>query len=270
MKRLKQKYRYSYVLLKQLVKTDFKLRYQGSVLGYIWSLLRPFLLFITLYFVFTVFLRVGKGVPHYPVYLLVGIVIWNYFVEVTAGSVAAIVSKGDLIRKINFPKYIIIFAGSASALINLLLNAVVIAVFMYFNHIGLHLNDLLIIPLIFELFIMSMAIAFLLSSLYVKFRDVGYIWEVVLQAAFYATPILYPVSVISSTHLRIAKILMLNPMAQVIQDIRYFLVTPSATTLYNLFNNYYIWAIPIGLVIIVFVVSAIYFRKRSRYFAEEA
>src|SRR6185437_986059 len=184
---LGQRYHYSIILLKQLVKTDFKLRYQGSVLGYIWSLLRPLLMFLVLYLVFTVFLPVGKGVPYYPVYLLLGIVLWNYFNEATTGSVGAIVGKGDLLRKLNFPRYVIILAGSFSALINLVLNFVVIGVFMIFNHVVLHWSALIIFPLILELFVISLSVAFLLSALFVKFRDVQYIWDVVMQAGFYGT-----------------------------------------------------------------------------------
>ncbi len=270
MKQLKDRYRYSIILLRQLVKTDFKLRYQGSALGYIWSLLRPFLLFVTLYFVFTIFIRLGKGVPHYPVYLLVGIILWNYFAEVTGGSIGAIVGRGDLIRKINFPKYVIILSGSASALINLSLNAVVVAIFMVFNHMSVNLSDLYILPLILELTILSIAVAFLLSTLYVRFRDVNYIWEVIMQAAFYATPILYPVSEISNKSLKVAKALMLNPMAQIIQDIRHVLVTPSSTTISEIFGNEWIRLVPIGISILILILSSIYFRKRSKSFAEEA
>src|SRR4051812_19118284 len=108
MQRFKQRYRYSAILLRQLVVTDFKLRYQGSMLGYLWSLLRPLLMFVILYFVFTIALPVGKDVPYFPQYLLLGIILWNFFGEVTSGSVGAIVGKGDLMRKINFPKYVII------------------------------------------------------------------------------------------------------------------------------------------------------------------
>ena len=118
MKNLRERYRYSAILLRELIRTDFKVRYQNSILGYVWSLLRPLLLFLILYFVFTKFLKVGNGVPYYPVYLLMGLLFWNFFVEVTTGSVQAIVSKGDLIRKINFPKYVIILAVVAAALIN--------------------------------------------------------------------------------------------------------------------------------------------------------
>jgi ABC-2 type transport system permease protein len=264
---LSQRYRYSIILLKQLVKTDFKLRYQNSVLGYIWSLLRPLLLFIILYFVFTKFLKVGKDIPYYPVYLLVGIVLWNYFVEVTSGSVGAIVGRGDLMRKINFPKYVIILAGSASALINLLLNSIVIAVFMVISQIPLTYHVLLVIPLIIELFIAALGVAFLLSALYVRFRDISYIWEVVTQAAFYATPILYPLSLVSP---RIAKVMLLNPIAQIIQDIRYCLVTTETQTIGYLYGgNKAMWLIPISLTMVTATVAGLYFRARSKYFAEE-
>src|SRR5882762_90595 len=109
-------------LLSELVRTDFKLRYQNSVLGYLWSLLRPLLLFVILYVVFVKFLKIGNRVPHYPVYLLLGIVLWNFFNEMTAQSVGSIVGRGDLIRKIKIPRWVIIISTSLSALINLFLN----------------------------------------------------------------------------------------------------------------------------------------------------
>ncbi|MEI8338936.1 MAG: ABC transporter permease [bacterium] len=267
MKKIKQRYRYSYILLKQLVKTDFKLRYQGSVLGYLWSLLRPLLLFLILYIVFDKFLKFGSAIPNYPVYLLLGIVLWNYFVEVTTGSVGAIVGKGDLMRKLNFPKYIIIFAGSMSALINLFLNFVVIGFFMYLSGIALSINGFVLIPVLIELFILSMGLAFFLSALFVKFRDVSYIWEVIIQAAFYATPILYGLSLIPE---KAAKVLILNPMAQIIQDARWALITPKSETIYGVYGgSIFMWFVPIGITLIVSVSGALYFRGRSKYFAEE-
>lgn len=257
------------ILLKQLVKTDFKLRYQGSVLGYAWSLLRPLFIFIILYIVFGVFLK-AKGNPpiqHYPVYLLLGIVLWNYFAEVTMGSVGSIVGKSELLRKINFPKYIIILAGSFSAFINLLINFVVIGIFMIFGHVELTWRAIIILPLIAELFVLAIGLAFFLSALYVRFRDLSYIWEVILQGAFYATPILYPLSLIPD---RASKLLLLNPMAQIIQDARHVLVTPGAQTLYDFWGgDKWIWAIPLGLTVVVSLTGAVYFRSRSKYFAEE-
>lgn len=260
------RYRYPIILLKQLVVTDFKLRYQGSFLGYIWSLLRPLALFAILYIVFTKFLKLGNGVPHYPVYLLLGIVLWNYFIEVTTGSVSAIVSKGDILRKINFPKYVIILAGSFSALINLFLNLLVVGVFMYFNQVELRMTALFFPFLVVELFVFSLAVAFFLSAAFVRFRDVSYIWEVFTQGAFYATPILYPLSLIPA---RAAKILLLNPLAQIIQDSRYVLITEKTQTIGSLYTNQYIRIVPLGIVGLSAIIAAAYFRSRSRYFAEE-
>lgn len=267
MKRLQQRYRYSLILLRQLVATDFKLRYQSSVLGYIWSLLRPLLLFLILYIVFVRFLKVGTGIPHYPVYLLLGIVLWNYFAEVTSGSVGAIVGRGDLLRKLNIPKYVIILSGSFSAFINLLLNFLVIAAFMLFAHVAIGWHALLVLPLIAELFIFALAVAFFLSALYVKFRDVSYIWEVIMQAAFYATPILYPLTRIPH---RYAKLLILNPMAQIIQDARHVLVTDKAQTISQVYDgNRWLWAVPLGLTLVIVILATTYFRSRSKFFAEE-
>jgi ABC-2 type transport system permease protein len=255
------------ILLKQLVKTDFKLRYQGSVLGYIWSLLRPLFMFAILYLIFGVFLKAKGHIPHYPVYLLLGIVLWNYFSEVTTGSVGAIVGQGDLLRKINFPKYVIILAGSVSAFINMLLNFVVIAILMAYKHVPLTWHAWLMLPLIAELSVLAIALAFLLSALFVKFRDVTYIWEVIMQAGFYATPILYPLSYVPH---RIAKYMLLNPLAQIIQDSRHVLVTPASQNLYDFWGgDRWIWAIPLGLTVVMALIGSLYFRSRSKYFAEE-
>ncbi len=267
MQKVIKRYRYSVILLKQLVKTDFKIRYQNSILGYLWSLLRPLFIFLILYVVFTKFLKIGNTVPHYAVYLLFGIVLWNYFVEVTVGSVSAIANKGELLRKISFPRYVIVLAGSFSAVINLMLNLIVVAVFMHFGHLAFSWHDLYILPLLAELFIFSLAVAFFLSATYIRFRDVSYIWDVIIQAGFYATPILYPLTRIPHKY---AKLLILNPMAQMVQDIRYIVVTHKTINIATLYgDDKYIWLIPFSIVIIVAVVGSLYFRSRSRFFAEE-
>lgn len=257
-------------MLRQLVITDFKVRYQGSVLGYVWTLLRPLALFVILYLVFAQFLGVGDSIPYFPVYLLLGIVLWNYFVEVTTGGVASIVSSGDLIRKINFPKYVIILAGSFSALINLCINLIVIAGFMFVTDVPVRGNLLLLPLIIAQLFIFALALAFLLSATYVKARDVNYIWEVVLQAGFYATPILYPIALVVEKNEYAAKLLMLNPMAQIIQDARYVTVTEQTQVIGTLFDAGNIWrVVPYAITLFFIVAAAYYFRKRSKFFAEE-
>jgi ABC-2 type transport system permease protein len=261
-----KRYRYSVILLRQLVITDFKLRYQGSLLGYMWSLLRPLALFLILYVVFTRFIPLGKGIEHYPIILLLGIVLWTFFSDVTIGSVTAIVSKGDLLRKINFPKYVIVLGVAFSALINLLINLVVVAVFMVINKVDITPLILYLPLFILELFVFSLALAFFLSAAFVRFRDISYIWEVIMQALFYATPILYPLQTIP---VGAAKILMLNPIAQIIQDARYVTINQHQTvTLTNLYHTRTVRIVPIAITLFVIIVAAIYFKKSSKNFAE--
>lgn len=257
------------ILLRELVITDFKLRYQGSALGYAWSVLKPLFLFAILYLVFDKFLRLGKGVEHYPVYLLLGVVLWNFFVESTVIGLNSIISRGDLIRKINFPKYIIVVSGTISSLINLTINLVVVLIFMIINGVEFHWSSLLIIPIILELYSFSLAVAFFLSAINVKYRDVGYLWEIFLQAAFYATPIIYPVSAIISQSMFIAKFLLLNPVAQIVQDARYVLITKDSITTYSIFNNQLYTFIPFIIIIILIIMASLYFKKNSVKFAEE-
>ena len=255
-------------LLSELVRTDFKLRYQGSVLGYAWSLLRPLMLFAILYVVFVKFLKIGGNIPHYPIYLLFGIVLWTFFVDMTMQSLGSIVGRGDLIRKIKIPRWMIVFSSSIGAFINLLLNLVVIAVLMILNK-AVPMNTVYLLPLlIIELYAFALGISLFLSAMFVKYRDIGYIWEVGLQAGFYITPILYPLTLIKNVTLQ--KILLMNPVAQVIQDSRYALVShdPKVITAYRVFDGGWYVLIPIIIVIVVLIGGIAYFRKQSPNFAE--
>lgn len=263
------KYRYSIVLLRQLVITEFKLRYQGSVLGYLWSLLRPLFLFLILYVVFVHFLQIGGDIPHWPVAMLLGIVLWNFFSEVTGSGITSIVDRGDVIRKINFPKYVIVVAGTISAFINLLLNMLVIAVFMAINHVDLTWYALLSPLLVLELFMFALGISFLLSAVFVKLRDINYIWEIIMQGLFYASAVIYPLAIVMEKSEFAAKILLLNPIAQAIQDIRFTLVTQETPTLVTLTQGWKWMAVPLGIVLVTFIVGALYFKKKSPTFAEE-
>lgn len=253
-------------LLSELVRTDFKLRYQGSALGYAWSLLRPLLLFVILYVVFVRFLKLGAGVPHYPVYLLLGIVVWNFFVEMTTQSLGSIVGRGDLIRKIRIPRWIIVFSSSISALINLGLNLIVVAIFMAINHVDLYITIFLLPLILIEVYIFALGISLFLSAAYVKFRDLNYIWEVVLQAGFYLTPILYPLSTVNNETLQ--KIIFLNPMAQAIQDARYAIVTHTQPTIWSTFNGGPYAYIPLVIVGTALVGGLLYFKSQANDFAE--
>jgi len=256
------------ILLAELVRTDFKVRYQNSVLGYFWTLLRPLFLFAILYVVFVKILKTGGGIPHFGVYLLLGIVLWNYFVEVTSGGVGAIVGKGDMMRKINFPRYIIVVAGSFAALINLLFNLLIVAIFLGLAGAQISPTAIFFPLIILELFVFSLSIAFLLSALFVKYRDISFIWEVGIQAAFFAIPIMYAFSFITSKSMLLGKILISNPMAQLIQDSRYMLVTSKTETVYSIFGGWWAYIIPMLVMIVVGIMAAIYFKRRAPDFAE--
>lgn len=253
-------------LLSELVRTDFKLRYQGSVLGYAWSLLKPLLLFAILYVVFVKFLKLGADVPYFPIYLLLGIVLWNFFTEMTGQSLGSIVGRGDLIRKISIPRWIIIVSSSVSALINLGLNLVVVSIFMIFNEVDIRSSILLLPLLIVEIYLFALGLSLILSALFVKFRDVSYIWEVLLQAGFYLTPILYPLSLI--TNATFQKLILMNPMAQAIQDARYVTVTDQTIVGHTVFHGGYYMLVPFVLIIVILIIGFVYFRRESKYFAE--
>lgn len=279
MKELLQKivdrYQYSWILLKELVKTDFKLRYQGSMLGMAWSVLKPLMLFAVMYVVFVRFLRFGAGIPHFAVSLLLAQTLWSFFQEATSQGMRAIVDRGDLLRKINFPKYIVVVSSTVSAFINLLISLVVVLIFMIINGVEFRWTIMLFPLIVVELYLFALAIAFLLGTLYVKFRDIGHIWDVIMQVWFYITPIIYPLSQIismSSFGLIIAKLMLIvNPMAQIIQDARYVLVTPQTETIWNTVGagTPLLKILPIVLAIGLFVIGVIVFRKHSKTFAEE-
>lgn len=253
-------------LLAELVRTDFKLRYQGSILGYAWSLLKPLLLFVILYVVFVFFLKIGKDIEHFPVYLLLGIVLWNFFTEMTIQSLGSIVGRGDLIRKIKIPRWMIVFSSSISALINVLLSLIVVAIFMVINQVPLSLSILMLPVYLVMIYILALGCSLFLSAAYVKFRDLSYIWEIILQAGFYATPIIYPLQMVKNEF--VEKILLLNPMAQAIQGARYNVVTHQSLTTFNAWDGAWYVIIPSALTIIIFVGGLFYFRSQSKDFAE--
>ncbi len=257
------------ILLKELVKTDFKLRYQGSVLGYLWAVLRPLLMFAILYVVFAKILRFGGEIPHYPVYLLTGTVLWSFFTECTGQGIQAMIQRGDLIRKISFPKWIIVVSATATALINLGINLCVVIIFAMLNGVMPSWSWLLVPFSVVELYALALGISFLLGAINVKFRDIASIWDVLVQAMFYAVPIIYPISMVAETSVFAAKILLLNPISQVIQDVRHNLITSEAITAWDYLGHWWIVIIPILLVVVLLVLAGLYFRKKSKYFAEE-
>lgn len=264
-----QNLRYFRNLLHELVKTDFKLRYQGSILGILWSVLKPLALFVVMYFVFVRFLKFTDGTPTFPIVLLLGISLWSFFSEATSVGMRSIVDRGDILRKINFPKAIIVLSTTTGSLISLTINIAVVVVFALFS--GVHFTWwVFLVPLaVIQLYALAIGLSFILSTLYVKYRDIGHIWEVLLQALFYATPIIYPITMVSANYPEIAKIMVLSPITQSVQDIRRNLIaTDTVPTTWSIIDQWYIAIIPIVLTITILVVGITYFNKQSKSFAE--
>jgi ABC-2 type transport system permease protein len=222
-------------------------------------------MFTILYVVFTQVFKLGKDVEHYPIYLLLGIVLWNFFTEATVTGLSSIVDSGELIRKISIPRYLVVLASTASALINLFLSLVVVVIFAAINHVPVQIGWLLLPVIILELLILSTGLAFLLSSIFVKFRDINYIWELVLQAGFYLTPIIYPLQLINNTGYQ--QLILMNPVAQIIQDARQLFITGDAITIWEVGSGMIAY-IPIVIVIVAAICGALYFKKESKSFAE--
>jgi ABC-2 type transport system permease protein len=205
-----------------LARSEFKLRYFGSALGYVWSLMRPLLFFGVLYLFFTEILDVGAGVPHYGVYLLTSIVLWNYFGESTGNAVACLVTREGLLRKIRFPRLVIPLSVSLTATFNLGMNFITVFIFAIASGVNPRVSWLELIPIGLAFIVFATGIGMLLSAAYVRARDVAPIWEVLVQAWFYCTPIMYVASRFGSPA-TIAKfgsslmhIAMINPAAMLL------------------------------------------------------
>lgn len=253
-------------LIRQLAVTDFKIKYQGSIIGYAWSLVKPLAMFGVLYLVFTVFVKIGSGIQHYALYLLLGIVLWTYFSDATSTSMRAVADKGDMMRKVYFPRIAIIISASISSAITLLLNLIIVFVFIVFARIVPGWNALFFIPLLIELFVLCLALAFILSALFIKYRDIGHIWEVALQLLFYASAIIYPLNIVPT---KFQSLILLNPITQIVQDSRYVLVTKETITASQILQTP-LMLIPYIIPIILVVIGYFYFEKSAKNFAEEA
>ncbi|MDR3552930.1 MAG: ABC transporter permease [Clostridia bacterium] len=224
-KSLKVFKRYAY-LLQQLVARDFKVKYKRSVLGVLWSVLNPLFTMIILNVVFSTLFGMGNGgtyakeIVDYPVYLLTGIVLFNYFSEATNLSLGAVVGNFNLITKVYMPKYIFPFSKVLSSALNLLFSMValymIVIVRVLQHHVGFHWTNVLLPYDLICIVIFAIGMGMLLSALTVFFRDMFYIYGVVLTAWMYLTPIMYPIGMIQNSKLPYAKALLfvmkLNPL----------------------------------------------------------
>lgn len=250
-----------------IASTDFKLAYFGSALGYLWSLIRPLLTFGVLLFVFTrVFQAPGAGGPHYAELLLMNIVLYSFFLEATTGSVASVVTRENLVRKMHFPRLVIPLSVVVTSLMNLAANSVAVVVFFVTQGVEPRLTWLLAPLVVAPLALLATGLAMILSVLYVRFRDVAPIWGVVGQVLFYASPIFYSVEALHGT---VGRLQLCNPIAPILEQARRWLVEPSAPGAVTSVGGWGWFLIPAGIVVFVCLFGLWLFERRAPSIAEE-
>lgn len=250
-----------------LAVLEFRLRFFGSMLGYLWQLMRPLMLFGILYLVFTQVVRVGDTVKFYPVVLLSGIVLYTFLAEATSASVTAVVDRENLVRKIDFPRLAIPLSVVLTSYFNLLLNLIAVMVFMLVSGVELHTRWLLLVPLLLFLGVFVGGLAMLLSALYVRFRDMRPIWDVALPIIFYGSPILYPIETVPEGKLRSA--VMCNPLASVVQEVRHNVIDTNAPSAADVLGGEVRLLIPVAIVLLTVAVGFWYFNREAPHIAEE-
>jgi ABC-2 type transport system permease protein len=247
-----------------LAVTDWKLRFYGSVLGYVWSLARPFLFFGVIYFVFTEIVPVNTSVPYYGVCILFSLLFFNFFAEGTGGCLGCLVMRESMLRKMRFPRLVIPFSAVLTALFNLGMTLVAAAIFAAISGVypNYHWIELPFIVLAVVAYVMG--IGLILGSLFPRYRDVQPIWDVVSQMLFYASPVLYVAAVVPD---RYRDLYMLNPMAVLLTETRHALVDPNAPHPWELTS----WLTIAGsgaIVVVVLVAGALIFRREAPKVAE--
>jgi ABC-2 type transport system permease protein len=249
-----------------MAAVEFKLKWSGSHLGYFWTIAKPLALFSVMYEVFSHIVKLG-GFPHFGVYLLVGIIFWTFFMDATMTAMPSIVVRGSLIRKLSFPRLTIPLAVTLTAVFSFAVNLIVIVVFIAGTRLTPRIEWLAVLPLLLELYVFSVAVALILATLFVQFRDVGQVWELGSQILFYGAAVMYPIQFLPKWGQGAALIF---PFAQIMQDARTVLIHPAAN--YPTFTPYYFGSdgriIPIALTFVLAVASLWLFRREAPRFAE--
>jgi len=253
-------------LLYLIAVTEFKKTYFGTVLGYLWSLARPLMLFAVLLAVFTQVFRIGSEVPNYPVLLLFNIVLFGFFQESTVTAVNSIVGQESVVRKTQFPRLVIPLAVVLTGLFNLLLNLVVVFIFILAWGIAPTWTWLLFPVVLVLLIVITTAVSMIVSSLYPRFRDTAIIWTVAVTTLFYATPVLYPLEVVPQT---LRDIILVNPLAPLFELARAWVIDPSAPGPVEAAGGFAYLLIPIAIYLGTCVLAVWLFNREAPRIAEQ-
>lgn len=259
-------WRRSLDLLYLISVTEFKRAYFGTVLGYVWSLLRPLLLFAVLLFVFTKIFRIGSQVENYPVLLLFNIVLFGFLQDATTQAVQSVVAQEGIVRKTQFPRLVIPMATVMTALFNLGMNLVAVTIFLLAYGVTPTWTWVEFPIIVAALFVLTAAVSTLLSGLYVRFRDVAIIWGVLVTALFYGTPILYPFEFVPE---RFRDLLAINPLTPLFAEAREAVIDPTAPGAVETVGGWIHMLPPLAISLALCVFAAWYFNREAPRVAEE-
>ena len=250
-----------------LAVTEFRLRFFGSALGYFWQLARPLMIFGVLYVIFTEVVKFGAApIDHYPVYLLSALVIFTGFAEATSSAVKMVVERENLVRKVHFPRLVIPLSVVLTALFNLGLNLVAVFAFVLISGIEPRVEWLQVPLLLVPLVVFATGVAMLLSALFVRFRDVGPIYDVVLQVLFYGTPIFYSFETVPES---VRTAYMSSPIASIVEQFRHAVIDPDSATAAEAIGGAGYLLIPAAVVVGVFFLGLWVFQREAPRVAEE-
>ncbi len=251
-------------LTRELAVSQFKLKYTGSVLGYVWSLVKPMMLFGIMYVVFDKLFHIGRGTDNFILQLLVAIVLWTFFAETTIAAMNSIASNGGMIRKAYFPRVILVIASTLSAVMTFLINlALIIVIAAPLGKLSLGWRSFALLPLMVELYLFVLGLALLLSSLFVFYRDMGHIWEIAMQVLIYASAVIYPISLVPD---RLRAWVLVNPVAQIIEDVRHAVVTPKVQWSVQIMGARYV--LPMVVAVATLALGYAVFTRLTPRFAE--
>jgi len=248
-----------------LATTEFKLRFYGSVLGYAWTLVRPFALFGVLYIVFAEIAKLGEGIKGFPAYILISMVLFQFFKAIVDGCLTSLLNRENLLRKMHFPRLVIPTTVVLGALFELGLTLLAVVIFLFISGIYPTWSWLELVPLAVLLTVFATGLGLLFSVLFVRFRDIAPIWDVVGQMLFYASPILYVASMVPDDY---QELYMLNPVAVVLTQMRHSVIDPAAPDVVDAIGNGMLLLIPLALVLVSFVVGLWAFVREAPKVAE--
>jgi len=217
------------------------------------------------YLLFTHVVRFGKQIEHCPLKLLSAIVLWSYFAEATGQSLQSLVQRENLLRRVRFPAAAIPLSVALTSAFNLVLNVCLVVCFLAISGISPTPSWLDLLPLLVSLFVITASASILLSVLYVPFRDMAPIWEVATQMLFWGTPIIY---VIETAPESVRKLLMMNPIAVIIEQARHAVVDPSAPSAAASSGGAVRLLIPFGLTAALLAISLALYRRAEPTIAE--